>query len=80
MFIDRNPSAFCALIDFIRNGGEVFGAQKEHMDLLDNELHFWGISKTDFSKPHLDKYDLIQEMIDRPLANYQISDESFGLN
>ena len=29
------------------------------MDLIDNELHFWGISKHDFAKDYLDKYDLI---------------------
>lgn len=58
----------------------MFGSQKDYPDLLENELKFWGINKNDFGRAHLDKYELIQEMIDRPLVNYQISEESFGLN
>lgn len=51
------------MIDFIRNGGKVLGTQKEHLDVLENELEYWGIdAKEDFGRTNLvkDKFALIQ--------------------
>ena len=55
IFVDRNPEAFGAVIDLIRNGGRIIEDNPSRSSSLSvtsatlmNELNYWGISLEDF--------------------------------
>lgn len=80
IFIDRNFKNFNAIVDYIRNGGQFFESQKKHLDVFENELNYWGISKNDFIKQDMDKFEIIQRMIDEPINKFFIDQNNFGLS
>ena len=54
------------MIDFIRNGGELHEQQETNMKMLDMELKYWGIDKNLFHNYKKDKFDVLQEIMNRP--------------
>lgn len=69
VFIDRDPEAFKLMIDFLRNNGQTDEQMKQDdKRILNGELSYWEINKSHFksAKPSKDKYDVIQEILDRP--------------
>ena len=72
VFIDRNPEAFKLLIDFLRNEGQIEDTLTElQKKILDHELNYWEINKFQYrsSRPNKDKYEVIQEILDRPFTD-----------
>lgn len=70
VFIDRNPYSFTLMIDYIRNHGQLHEQQQNNYQMLQMELKYWGIDEMNFNDMPKSKFDLIQEVLDRPYQQY----------
>lgn len=70
IFVDRNPLAFNLMVDFIRNSGQLNEQQQNNNQMLKLELKFWGIDEDLFKERPKDKFEIIQDVLDRPYSEF----------